>query len=438
MKNFGGMSRGVAILLAAAMAVAAGCGSSDNPIDPELLGGGSPYRNHRGGMYNGPANFAALMNAYPKGQPERTPWAGYWWAYTGNGIANSKFGGCSPAGKYDAARGGKGSQSWEVKNHGSQVPKVQGWWGHCNGWCAAAALYPEPRESQRVNGIDFGVADLKALLSEAGMEASADFYGNRIESWESTDSPKFEDTVPNQYFLVLTNYMGKLRMPVLIDRFTGGEVWNQPMVGYEFDYPKPEDVVPPDPANPGVYRINVTSRMWWAEDGVPPDALTPPFEWETNMYFSVRTLHMELWLDGPVVFGPDGRMTSSGNLIVTRQGDNIVGGAWKNGYAYSDGHPDYMWIPYSFIRQDETDHGQEQYANPYVDINWIENHLLNGVDDSTARPTSCSPAPSPRPRPSDGSDPTPIPTSTSNPVPIPIPTSTSNPVPIPIPTPTSR
>src|SRR5579885_2120070 len=102
-----------------------------------------------GKAVEGEKNFAVLINNYLKGKPEPTPWAGYWFPYTENGIAAGKLG--SPAGKYDAARGHKtNAQAWEVANHGAGVKGVQGWWGHCNGWCAAAALFPEPHKPSTV------------------------------------------------------------------------------------------------------------------------------------------------------------------------------------------------------------------------------------------------------------------------------------------------
>src|SRR3954466_15013108 len=59
----------------------------------------------RGGAVQGEKNFAYLMNNYLEGKPEPTPWAGFWFPYTANGIAAGSGG--SPAGKYDAARGHK-------------------------------------------------------------------------------------------------------------------------------------------------------------------------------------------------------------------------------------------------------------------------------------------------------------------------------------------
>ena len=417
------LALGAALVCAAIVAGSVtGCGKGGD-IDGDNLGIGPPYQGGRAGNYTGEKNFAFLLNHHTKSKAEKTPWVGFWWPYTANGIASGAGGGGSPAGKYDAARGGtRNSQSWEVSQHGAGVPGVQGWWGHCNGWCVAAALFPEPKEAVKVNGITFGVADIKALLTEAGMEASADFYGNRVDWGRDYNSPKLGDVIPNQFFLVLTNYMGKLRQPVLIDRYTTNQVWNQPLAGYEFAYPSPADYIGEDPENPGVFRIKMSGTIWWGEDGVGPGELTNPFNFQDDRHFTKRTLKMELWLDGPVVFSGD-RVKSSGNVLMVRQGEYLVGGAWKNGGYGSNTHPDYMWVPFSILKP-------TTYSNPQIDLAWIKKHILSGgVDDPSVTPVPIPTAPAPGPSDSPG----PIPTFTFPP--LPIPTTTPDPQPEPEPQP---
>jgi hypothetical protein len=397
-----------------------------------------PYPTFRGQDFQGEKNFALLINNYTKAKVEPTPWAGFWWPYTGNGIAAGGNGG-SPAGKYDAARGHRTqAQSWEVRMHGAGVPKVQQWWGHCNGWTASSALFPEPHEAVTVNGVQFGIGDIKALLSEAGMSVTADFFGERIDVDDET-SHKYRDVVPDQYFLVLTNYIGKQKKAVLIDRYTGSQVWNQPLAGYEFEYPKPADYLGNSPEAPNVYRILVTSTIWWMDDGVPPDIQTPPFRFEDDSsgVIQSRTLKMEIWLDAPVVFDAAGKIKSSGNVIVAREGEYIAGGAWRLGDGYMvDAWPDYMWVPYGIVKPTDPD---QDYANPEVDIDWIKAHLLvpGGADDPSVTPGAVEAAPPVRPSSSPtgsapgsnpgsgsnrGSNPTPSPSSPSSSFPWPLPT----------------
>lgn len=403
------------------------CGASLSDEDEELA---NPYPSFRGGELRGEKNFAKLINQYTRAKVEPTPWAGYWWPYSSNGIASGAHGsGGSPAGKYDAARGGRTrAQNWEAEHHGSKVKGIAPWWGHCNGWCAASVLIPEPSADARVNGINFGIADIKALVSEAGMSTSADFFGNRVDWGNDYATTKYLDTVPDQYFLVLTNYIGKLRQGVLIDRFTGDQVWNQPLAGYSFEYPKPEDYLGADPNAPGVYRIMLTSTLWWMRDDVNPSVITQPFDYQDSDTVESRTLRMELWVDAPIVFGADGKIVSSGNVIVTREGDFHVGGKWQ-GSDFADGWPDYMWVPYSIVPPFDP---SEDYVNIHVEIEWLRRHVLvpGGADDSSVNPAPIAPAPSPSIGPSPG----PTPTRTTTPFPTPTPTYTVTPAPISTPT----
>jgi hypothetical protein len=407
------------------------CGSGS----PGLNVLGIRDRRLRSGEAAGERNFARLMSMHPQGTPSRQPWAGFWWPFTSNGIARNVSGG-SPAGKYDAARGGlTHAQDWEASHHGAGLPGIQGWWGHCNGWCVAAALFSEPRQAVRVNGIEFGIADIKGLLSEAGMEASADYFGDRVDSFDRNASRKWDDPVPNQYFLVLMNYMGVNRRTVLIDRHTGAEVWNQPLAGYRFEQPKPQDYLGADPSAPNVYRIRMTSTLWWMEDNVPPGAVSPEFKFETNSMIKSRTLTMELWLDGPVEFDSSGKVVKSGDIVIARDGEFLVGGKWMSGNT-TQGHPDYMWVPYSILKPDPQ--SEVKHANVYIDIDWIRRHILSGgVDDDTVNPAPVRAVPevSPVPVPTDENDPgdvvsprpTPLPTLRPTPAPSPRPTTSSTP-----------
>src|SRR5690349_15081389 len=96
------------------------CGKTETPEKPTTAGttpvtAPVPYPSVRGQEFKGEKNFAYLINNFQQGKTEPTPWAGFWWPYTKNGIASPTTGGASPAGKYDAARGGKThAQAWEV------------------------------------------------------------------------------------------------------------------------------------------------------------------------------------------------------------------------------------------------------------------------------------------------------------------------------------
>lgn len=56
------------------------------------------------------------------------------------------------------------------------------WWGHCNGWCAAAILEREPIAPIDARGIRFDVADLKGLLTESHFGVESEFTGRRFNA----------------------------------------------------------------------------------------------------------------------------------------------------------------------------------------------------------------------------------------------------------------
>ena len=163
------------IAVVAILGLAEGCAQrSDSPPDPGYDGHGTPYPGFVGGDVKGEKNFATLVNAYTEGRPARQPWAGAWWPYTDGGIAAKDNG--DPAAKYDQAhRGATHTEDWEIVNHGPKSPDAAGWVGHCNGWSAAAALYPEPREAVTVEW-----RHLRGLRSQGVAERSADGSGLRL------------------------------------------------------------------------------------------------------------------------------------------------------------------------------------------------------------------------------------------------------------------
>lgn len=318
---------------------ASGCGgdNADESVDGEI-----PYpevpSGSGGGTLSATKNFAFLQSRFSSAVINPAPWAGFWFPYSSNGIATA-------ASKYDAANpGSQGAANWERGRHGQGLGDVADWWGHCNGWAAAAMLTSEPREAKAVGGQTFGIGDRKALLSEIFMEVTGDFLGNRVDDPSDRSSAAFRDITPAQFFIMLTNVMGSQKRTFILDRFTGHEVWNHPMVAYVSAAVTPDDYLGPDPEFPNVHRVNMTTEIYWVDDNVSPDVTTPAFDPSNPAgVFKSRTLKYELWLDGPVEFDAAGNMTRSGDVILTSTG---AGGQWKNGgLPANNSHPDYMWIP---------------------------------------------------------------------------------------------
>jgi hypothetical protein len=355
------------VLMIAALSLSCG---KDNAAENDAAGEGpdSVYppvpTNDDSGSVNSAKNLASLQSRFSQVAVSPTPWAGYWWPYSTNGISAS-------AAKYDAAAGaGSSAASWESGSHGLGLGDVADWWGHCNGWAAAAILTREPRENKQVGGVNFGVADRKALLTEAFMEVTGDFLGTRVDDPSDRSSPAFMDLSPAQFYLMLTNVLGAQRRALVMDRFTGYQVWNHPVVAAEHAAVTSEDYIGPDPQFPNVHRVNMATRVWWVDDNVAPDTITPEFAFTSPAgVFQSRVLRYELWLDAAPEFDAQGNLTRSGDIILARQAGVTAGGVWKNsGLSLENSHPDYMWIPTGVARS-------SGYKNPRISDNWVTSNM---------------------------------------------------------------
>jgi len=349
-----------------------GGGSSDaqpnyhdptQPIPPYFSPDGTPSGNGpyqpqgAGAVLQGEPNFAKLVIAHPQAQVTHTPWAGYWWPYAEGGTSNA----CD---RIEQSHGASGAINWEINNHGPSAPGIQSWWGHCNGWAAASTLFVEPQTTYTdASGIDFKIGDQKAALSEIAMEVHAESFGHRANSDDST-SLDFQDVFPDQFFLVMMNVVG-LGNPLIMDRYTGSQVWNQPIVAYQLDPITPSDYIGADPSAPNVYRVEVTMTVWWASDNVTSEHVSEAFAWSDGPSYESRVYRFELWLDAPVVFDATGSVVSSGNVVLNHQGDYVLGGDWKMSDSNPvDSYPDYLWIVHDIAPS-------SGYSNPHLDQAWI-------------------------------------------------------------------
>jgi len=100
-------------------------------------------------------------------------------------------------------------------------PRVPGWYGHCNGWTAAAIRHAEPEHSVTRNGVTFTPSDIKGLLAEMYMYSPTEFLGG------------IDDAInPGTLHLTLTNWLGIGTHPVGMETALGEVVINFPIFGY--------------------------------------------------------------------------------------------------------------------------------------------------------------------------------------------------------------
>jgi hypothetical protein len=352
LRTFSKATLGLALLLS--LAGLASCGSG-KPDGTRQAFGTAPRAE-----IEGINDLAFLLRNYSQGKSSHPGWAGYWWPYLENGIADA-------ASKYEQATGQIGAVNWELTYHSAGAPGGMPWFGHCNGWAAASVLFDEPRSDLVQNGVHFSVSDQKALLSELGQEVHLDAFGLRADT-DSPGDPAFDDIYPNQFFLVLTNLVGK-GQSLIMDRYTGSQVWNHPIAGYRVSPVTPSDYLGADPSAPGVYRVMLTTQLWWLRDDVPPGQLTEPFNFADGPSYDSRILRFEVWTDAPAQFDDSGNLVNAGKVVLTHEGNVVYGGAWQMGGSdVLNSHPDYLWAPYSLATPG-------QYANPGIDSQRVKTLL---------------------------------------------------------------
>jgi competence ComEA-like helix-hairpin-helix protein len=275
--------------------------------------------------------------------------------------------------------------AWEMLNHWS--PAGSGWWGHCNGWAAAAILTNEPRTVQTVNfggdkTMELGVADQKGLLSESYYSQLSNFYGSRYNGDEGDD---ISDLSPKAVLQILSTYIGDRGVPLVFDVTAGDQVWNYPAYEYTLTLNETSTGISADGG--GLININTAGvaeldTLW----GINPNRANRiiadreargPFQTPediirvngigrgiynrikdqitTSVSTQLRTfdgtLTVRLADDGVGAAHVDS--TEGQPVSIVRNwpftleaspAGEIINGTWDNN---EDGHPDFAWIPYS-------------------------------------------------------------------------------------------
>jgi hypothetical protein len=363
-------------------------------------------------------NFKDLYNKYRVAQPRVTPWAGSFFPYSQQGTAvklnaagDAVETGASPMETYGALAGvGKQAHEWEKESHscdqyeGQTKESCEGWWGHCNGWAAAAVKEAEPRASVKVGGRTLSVAEQKGILTELWLSSGSlnagwtdkskkngDWVNDHTRRGESYR--KFWDVSPRAFFLIFTNTIGAEKTGVVIDRFTGDEVWNQPVVGYRLLPIRAEDIAPVRDGNRSYWSVKVRTKLYWANDlGTPPGHISKPFDINkisdneevdyVGHDYEGRYLAFRLNFDAPVKMSADGKQVVSAGRMV---GD----GMWEHQEnsrnfdvdELNQTHPDFIWLPTDPIQD------YNGYGNPFLDANIVSRITRQQATAPVAQPT---------------------------------------------------
>ena len=285
--------------------------------------------------------------------------------------------------------------AWEILN--SYNPSGGSWWGHCNGWAAAAILVDEPRETKSVqingNSVELDIGDQKGLLTESHYSTYSRFYGSRYYK----EGDDIADLHPKAFHNIINFYLRQQRVPLVFDTTAGDAVWNFPAYGADVTVNETTD-----PAEAGKVNINTASvEELDTLPGIGPskgaavveyrefngpfqaiediknvsgigDATFADLEPLITISAFMRTFEVsaavdfatdgvdEEWVD-TAVGSPKG-FTNTYSYTLTTDADGLVTGqgTWQN----ENEHPDFAWVPYHNANQESSNSSENPFL-PY-------------------------------------------------------------------------
>ncbi|MEZ4316773.1 MAG: ComEA family DNA-binding protein [Myxococcota bacterium] len=284
--------------------------------------------------------------------------------------------------------------AWELLNQYN--PAGGGWWGHCNGWAAAAILTKEPTQSVFVdvagNNVEFTTGDLKGLLTETHYSTVSQFYGKRYYK----DGDDLADLTPAAFTKLVTFYFRDQQVPLVFDTTAGDQVWNFPAYGVEMYV---NETTPGSDASlvnvntaskeelislPGIgdtlaariieYReyygpfqtieslTNVSgigsSRLndIFTLVTVDPEANERTFAVQANVHFATDGVYA-MHVDNGSPAGA-GFVNTYNYTLTTDKAGTVISGVWED----INEHPDFAWVPYN----NPSTAGGRTSENPYL------------------------------------------------------------------------
>ena len=268
------------------------------------------------------------------------------------------------------------------------------WWGHCNGWAAAAILTNEPTESIDVTvgdgvGVTFTTADIKGLLTEAHYSTNSRFYGERYNGEEDDMS----DLSPSAFQKLINFYIREQGVSLVFDTEAKEAVWNFPAYAVDVDMTETTasnayDLINVNTADldtldtlPGVGGSIAEAIIEYREEVGPfqskeelkdvngignssysdmEDLITiKPIE-RTFDVMAVVTLTSDGVDETHVDDGEPDNMTESwGYTLVTNADGLVIDGAWTS----DSNHPDFAWVPYYNARSAARGSSENAYLD---------------------------------------------------------------------------
>lgn len=267
----------------------------------------------------------------------------------------------SPAEKYDLFMGRSDFPLTKTVLEGAQASivdqKIPRWYGICHGWAPASSLVPEPGPSLRIPSkdgkrcIEFLQSDLKALVSQAFGSASTrtKFVGGRcnrdIDKITHAENGRVlddecEDVNPGAFHVIVTQLIDA-NTPFVADVTYSGEVWNQPIYGYEIHHrairpfsstDKLADYRARGHAVAPAFIADVELILHWGAETEPSRSPRPPLIRQTPYQYS-----LELDKNYNIIGGEWDDKGVYGAYVLNELGHY----EWERNAAK---HPDFIWL----------------------------------------------------------------------------------------------
>ncbi|MFH1810317.1 MAG: MopE-related protein [Pseudomonadota bacterium] len=322
------------------------------------------------------ADFASL-------RPFRAPGQSYDEAY---------YAQLGPAGSAEARYSG----NWRARNgvdddgdgeidEAADWDGLEGWWGHCNGWAAAAIMVNEPLHPVVDRGVRFEISDIKALLTDQWYSTPSGFLATRCNRrpqdsdpahaddssyyWSTDENGRVvesecRDTNAASLYLVATNLIGRHGRAFVIDSNFDWQVWNWPVYSYRIQQQRRVDkaeAIRLLGESGDDYKYNadavafayVDMSIQYVSDGINPHK--QPVGHKVERYSHTDRYTMVLELDAS---------------------DRIIGGEWAGDSKTN--HPDFIWVP-SASRPNGSNTGVR-----YDDVESLLTRSRSGLGETTA------------------------------------------------------
>lgn len=279
--------------------------------------------------------------------------------------------------------------AWEILNHYN--PGGGSWWGHCNGWSAAAILTNEPTTnvSSTIRGesVAYTAADMKGLLSESHYSTYSHFYGARYDD----EQDDISDLSPAAFHRLVSFYIRDQGVALVFDTSANEQVWNYPAYAVDLTVTEGEgsagdkvNVNTADKATlaalPGLDESLAANIIEWREvigpfqaleDVMYADGITQAIYDGMKDQIVVKAQERSFSVTAKVTLTSDGvdeTWVDSGSpesieetwsyTLVTDADGLVLRGEWAD----KTSHPDFAWIPY----ENPTTTSSGGSENPYL------------------------------------------------------------------------